>query len=121
MAHILGFLILGLAAGVLSGLIGIGGGVMIIPALVYFFGFAQHRAAGTTLALMVPPIGILAVIEYYRKGFVDIGAAAWICAGFVIGGLIGARYATSLSNVALQRAFGVFLLVIAVKMIFTSK
>src|SRR5436305_7567368 len=113
MNEIVMFLILGLAAGVLSGILGIGGGIIIIPALVYFFGFAQHRAAGTTLALMVPPIGILAVLEYYRKGYVDVKAAAWICAGFVIGGLIGARYATSLSSAVLQRAFGVFLLVIA--------
>jgi uncharacterized protein len=118
---ILAFVVLGLAAGVLSGLIGIGGGIIIIPALVYFFGFEQHRASGTTLALMVPPIGILAVMEYYRKGFVDVHAAAWICAGFVIGGMIGGRFATAMPAVTLQRAFGIFLLAIAVKMIVTAK
>lgn len=117
----IGFIALGLAAGVLSGLIGIGGGIMIIPALVYWFGFAQKRAAGTTLALMVPPIGILAVIEYYKNGYVDVKAAAWICAGFVIGGLIGGKYAVSVPSAALQRLFGVFLLIVAIKMIVTAK
>lgn len=121
MQDILAFAVLGVAAGALSGLIGIGGGIIIIPALVYFFGFEQHRASGTTLALMIPPIGILAVLEYYRKGFVDVKAAAWICAGFVIGGLIGGRYATSIPAATLQRAFGVFLLIIAFKMIFNPK
>ena len=111
----------GLAAGALSGLMGIGGGIVIIPALVYFLGFDQHRAAGTTLALMIPPIGILAVVEYYRKGFVDVRAAALICAGFFVGGLLGARFATSIPSVWLQRSFGVFLLVIAAKMIFWTK
>jgi uncharacterized protein len=121
MTEILGFIALGLAAGVLSGLIGIGGGIIIIPVLAMLFGFEQHRAAGTTLALMVPPIGIFAVIEYYRKGFVDIHAAALICAGFVVGGLIGARFATSIPSAAFQRVFGVFLLAIALKMIFAAK
>src|SRR4051812_10394820 len=111
MQGILAFVVLGLAAGVLSGLMGLGGGVIIIPALVYLFGFEQHRASGTTLALMIPPIGVLAALEYYHQGFVDVRAAAWICAGFVIGGLIGARFATSLPAVTLQRAFGGFLLV----------
>jgi uncharacterized protein len=121
MQGILGFVVLGLAAGVLSGLMGLGGGVIIIPALVYLFGFEQHRASGTTLALMIPPIGILAALEYYKEGFVDVHAAAWICAGFVIGGMLGARFATSLPAVTLQRVFGAFLLLIAVKMIFTAK
>lgn len=120
MQLIFGFIGVGLAAGVLSGLIGIGGGIVVIPALVFLFGFDQHRAAGTTLALMVPPIGILAVIEYYRKGFVDIPAAAWICAGFVFGGLVGGRIATSISGAALQRAFGIFLLYVAAKLIFAK-
>jgi uncharacterized protein len=117
MAQIIAYLALGLLAGILSGLIGIGGGVLIVPALVFLFHFSQHRAQGTTLALLVPPIGILAAWAYYRQGYVDLKVAALICAGFVIGGLLGAKVATSLSNTMLEKVFGVALLLIALKMI----
>lgn len=110
-------LILGLAAGVLSGLLGIGGGILIVPALVLIFGLNQHAAQGTTLALMVPPIGLLAAWVYYKQGYVDIRAAALICLGFFIGGLIGARFATTIDAGLLKRLFGVVLLLVALKMI----
>jgi len=113
----LAYAVVGLAAGVLSGLIGIGGGVLVVPALVMAFGFSQHQAQGTTLAMLVPPIGVLAAWTYYRLGYVDLKAAGLLCAGFFLGGLLGARAATGLSNVMLERVFGVALLVIAVKMI----
>jgi uncharacterized membrane protein YfcA len=118
MTGILPFLLLGLLAGTLSGLIGIGGGVIIVPALVFLFGLSQHQAQGTTLALLVPPIGILAAWTYYRQGYVDLKIAAVVCLGFFFGGLLGARIATSLSNIVLERIFGVALLLIALKMIF---
>jgi uncharacterized protein len=108
---------LGLLAGTLSGLIGIGGGVIIIPALVFLFKFSQQEAQGTTLALMVPPIGLLAAWTYYKYGHVDIKAAALICVGFVLGGWFGAKIANSLSALVLQRIFGVLLLGIAIRMI----
>lgn len=111
------YLLLGLVAGILSGLIGIGGGILIVPALVFLFGFSQHQAQGTTLALLVPPIGILAAYEYYRHGYVNVKIAAFICAGFVLGGLLGARMATGISETMLSRIFGVALLIIAIKMI----
>ena len=76
------YLILGLAAGTLSGLIGIGGGVIIVPALVFLFGLPQHQAQGTTLALLVPPIGILAAWTYYKQGFVDLRLLRWFVWGF---------------------------------------
>jgi len=117
MYHLLFYLLLGLAAGILSGLIGIGGGTIIVPALVFLFGFSQHLAQGTTLALLVPPIGILAAWTYYQRGYVDLHTAAYICAGFFLGGLIGAKVATGLSNIVLERLFGVALLLIALKMI----
>jgi len=117
MMSILLYLILGLVAGILSGLIGIGGGTIIVPALVFLFGFSQHLAQGTTLALLVPPIGILAAWTYYRQGFVDLGIAAYICVGFFFGGMLGAKLATGLSNIVLERIFGVALLLIALKMI----
>jgi uncharacterized protein len=112
-----GYLILGLLAGVLSGLIGLGGGFIIVPALVFIFGFSQHQAQGTTLALLVPPIGILAAWTYYRQGFVDVKVAALIAAGFVVGSLLGARYAMNISSGTLEKVFGVALVLIGLKMV----
>ena len=117
MIHGLLYLLLGLVAGTLSGLIGIGGGTIIVPALVFLFGFSQHLAQGTTLALLVPPIGILAAWTYYKQGYVDLHIAALICLGFFFGGFLGAKFATGLSSVVLERIFGVALLLIALKMI----
>lgn len=111
------FILLGLAAGTLSGLIGIGGGVVIVPALVFLFKFTQHRAEGTTLALLIPPVGILAVLPYFKQGNVDIRAAAYICVGFLFGGLLGGHLANGFSNAVLQKVFGAALLLIAVKML----
>ena len=113
----LAYVLLGITAGVLSGLIGIGGGIIIVPALVFFFGFTQLKAQGTTIALMVPPIGLLAAWTYYQKGYVDIKVAALVCLGFVVGGLVGANIATGLSNVVLEKVFGIILLFIALKML----
>lgn len=112
-----GFVLLGIIAGALGGVVGLGGGIVIIPALVYVFGFSQHMAQGTTLALMVPPIGILAAYAYYQKGYVDIKVAALICAGFLIGSYFGSHFAASLPALALQRIFGGLLLVVAIKML----
>ena len=120
MIPILLYLMLGLVAGILSGLIGIGGGLIILPVLVYWFGLPQHDAQGTTLALMVPPIGLLAAWTYYRHGYVHLDIAAYICLGFFLGGLLGALLATSLPNIVLQKSFGIMLLVISLKMIFTA-
>jgi len=117
MMIILLYILLGFVAGTLSGLIGIGGGTMIVPALVFLFGFSQHLAQGTTLALLVPPIGILAAWTYYKQGFVDLQTAGLICLGFFFGGLLGAKIATGLPSVVLERIFGVALLLIALKMI----
>src|SRR3989337_565433 len=114
------FIAVGLAAGILSGLVGVGGGIIVVPALVFLFGFTQHEAQGTTLAMMVPPIGLLAAWTYYKHGFVDLKVAALICVGFLVGGWLGAKVATGLSNNVLERLFGVFLLVVALKMIFTK-
>ena len=117
MTIILLYILLGLVAGVLSGLIGIGGGVIIVPALVFIFGLSQHQAQGTTLALLIPPIGILAAWTYYKEGYVDLRIASFIAAGFLVGSLVGAKFANTLSNVILERVFGVALLLIALKMI----
>ena len=120
MQNIILYLALGLFAGVLSGLIGIGGGIIIIPAFVLFFGMSQHLAQGTTLALMVPPIGLLAAWTYYKQGYVDMRVAALVCLGFFLGGLLGAKFAVGLSNKVLQKVFGSMLLLVSMKMIFSK-
>lgn len=112
------FLLTGLAGGVLSGLFGIGGGIIVIPMLVLLFGMSQHVAQGTTLALFVPPVGILAAWTYYREGFVDLKVAGLLCIGFFVGGLLGAKLATLVSGIFLKRLFGCIMLLIALKMIF---
>lgn len=111
------FVLLGLGVGVFSGMVGVGGGVLVVPALVYFFGFSQLGAQGTSTALLLPPIGILAAYTYWKNGYVDVRAAALICAGFVLGGLLGAKFAIALPKEALRRFFGAFLLVVSVKML----
>ncbi len=118
MTDIILLLILGLVAGILGGLIGLGGGVIIVPALVLIFGFSQHQAQGTSLAVLLPPIGLLAAWTYYKAGFVDVKAAALVCVGFILGGLIGAKFAVNISEDLLSKIFGAALLLIAVKMIF---
>jgi uncharacterized membrane protein YfcA len=116
--NILLFLLLGLAAGIFSGLIGIGGAIIIIPSLVLLFGLSQHTAQGTTLALMVPPIGLLAAWVYYRHGFVDLKIAGLICLGFFVGGLLGAKFAMEIPDQLLKKVFGVVLLLASLKMMF---
>ena len=111
------YLILGLSVGSLSGLIGIGGGVLITPALIYWFGFSQHNAQGTTLALLVPPIGLLGAWTYFQQGHVDIKAAALICLGFVLGGFIGAKFAVDLPEQFLRRLFGTSLILVGIRML----
>jgi uncharacterized protein len=111
------FILLGLATGVFSGLIGLGGGIILVPALVFIFKLSQHQAQGTTLALMVPPIGLLAAWSYWQEGFVDLRIAALVGAGFFVGGFLGAKLATGVSTAALERTFGVALLLISIKMI----
>jgi uncharacterized protein len=118
MGYVLGLIVLGLVGGIASGLIGIGGGVILVPALVFLFGMGQHHAQGTSMALMVPPIGILGAWTYWRDGYVDLKVAALLCLGFVVGSLLGARLATSLSSQMLERVFGVALLIIGAKMLF---
>jgi uncharacterized membrane protein YfcA len=120
MTNILLYLLLGLVVGIFSGLIGIDGGIILVPALIFFFGLSQHQAQGTTLALMVPPIELLAAWTYYKQGYVDFKIAVFICIGFFCGGFLGAKLAIGLSNEILTKVFGIILLLIAIKMIFTK-
>jgi len=110
------YVILGLVAGIFSGFLGIGGGTIIIPFLVFIAGFTQHQAQGTTLALMIPPIGLLAALRYYQHGNVDIRAAVFICLGFFVGGLFGANLVSPIPDAVLKRVFGIFLVLVGLKM-----
>jgi hypothetical protein len=93
--------------GVLSGLIGIGGGIVIVPVLVLLFSLSQHTSYGAMLALMVPPIGLLAAWTYYKGGFVDLKMAAFICVGFFIGGLLGSKSAVAIPDQLLRKISGI--------------
>ncbi|MFH1692043.1 MAG: sulfite exporter TauE/SafE family protein [Candidatus Omnitrophota bacterium] len=112
------YLILGLVTGVFGGFLGIGGATIVVPALVFCFGFSQHQAQGTILAAMIPPIGLLAAIRYYHAGNVNIQAALLIAVGFFVGGYFGARFVEYIPEIVLKKVFGVFLLLIAARMIF---
>jgi uncharacterized protein len=118
MTTVLGYATLGLVAGLLSGLVGIGGGVIIVPALVFLFGMSQHAAQGTTVAMLVLPVGILAAWVYYRQGFVNLPAAGLIAAGFVIGSVIGARFAVAIPAPLIEKIFGGTIILIGLKLIF---
>ncbi len=109
---------IGLLAGSFSGLVGIGGGVIIIPMLIFFLGLTQHEAQGTSLAIMLPPIGFMAAFQYYKAGHVNLMYALIIAVAFFIGGYFGAKYAVKMPQDILKKVFGVFLLIIAIKTIF---
>jgi hypothetical protein len=112
------FIILGLAGGVLSGILGIGGAVIIVPALVYLFGFDQKMAQGTTLAMLIPPVGLLGVWQYYNAGNVNFKVAGLMCIGLFVGAYFGGYLANQVSSDTLRKIFGVVLLLISLKMIF---
>ncbi len=114
------YVLLGLVAGGFSGIIGLGGGIILVPAFIFLFGMSQQQAQGTTLALMVPPIGVLAAYTYYQAGFVDIKVAALVCLGFIFGGWIGAKFAVQMPKEVLQKIFAITLFLISIKMFFNK-
>lgn len=116
MAGTIGFALIGIVAGILSGLFGIGGATVIIPSLVFIKGFPQLTAQGTSLAAMLPPVGILAFMQYYKKGNVDIKAAAIICIAMLIGARFGGQIANILPVNILKKAFALFIIFVGVKM-----
>ncbi len=108
--------VIGLAGGILSGLFGIGGGLVIVPGLILLAGFPIAKAAGTSLAALLLPVGLFGALEYYRAGQVDLRAAAIIAVGLLVGAYLGARIGTSLDPAIAQRAFGIFLLVVGARL-----
>ena len=111
------YILLGLTVGVLSGIVGIGGGIMIVPVLVYFFHMSQHKAQGTSLAALLAPAGALAFWEYYKAGNVDLKAGLLIALGFLVGGYFGGMWAQHLSEMVLRRVFGTFLVIIGIRLL----
>ncbi len=113
-------LLVGVVVGLVSGVVGIGGGVLFIPALVWLFGMNQHRAQGTSLGALLAPVGIFAFLEYYRKGNADLRIGLLLAAGFVIGGYFGAVGAQHISELWLRRIFAGMLVLVGARMFFTK-
>jgi len=113
--------IVGLAAGFLSGLIGIGGGVIIVPALVLFLGFTQKEAQGTSLGILLLPVGILAVIQYYKQGYMNVNYVLIVAVAFVLGGFLGSKLALGLSDEKMKKIFAIIMMLIAIKMLFFDR
>lgn len=114
---IITLLLIGLFSGMLSGLVGVGGGIIIVPALVFFLGFSQQYAQGTSLGLLLLPVGILAVLNYYNKGYIDMKVVGIMAIAFVFGGWLGSKLAVSISEVMVKRIFAVILFYSAFKML----
>jgi uncharacterized membrane protein YfcA len=113
--------LIGLIAGMLSGLVGVGGGIIIVPALVLFLGFSQHQATGTSLGILLLPAGIFAVINYYKQGYIDLKVVGLLFVGFLIGGFLGSKISLTLSEAAVKKIFAIMLVIIAGKMLFFDK
>ncbi len=111
-------LCLGLVAGVLSGLVGVGGGFIIVPALIYFVGFSQHTAQGTVLFMFTMPFGILGVYNYYQEGYVNWKTALIIGSTFIIGSFFGSKLAISLDQNLVRKIFGTIIFLVSLKMLF---
>ena len=118
---ILILLIIGLVAGLLSGMVGIGGGIVIVPALVYFLGVNQHLAQGTSLAMMLLPVGILGVMNYYKGGAIDVKYALLLAPPFVLGAYFGSKFTLAIDGLTVKKIFGGVMMVVAIKMMFFDK
>ena len=111
---------IGITAGIMAGMLGIGGAIIMIPALVYFMGVSQQTAQGTSLAVMLPPIGIIAAYNYYKAGQVNIKFALILAAAFLIGSYFGSKLALNLPQPLLKKIFGILLILVAAKMLFSK-
>jgi uncharacterized membrane protein YfcA len=110
--------LVGLLAGLISGSLGVGGGIIIVPALVFFLGFTQHQAQGISLGMMLAPIGLLAFINYYREGYTNLKYSVLLLLAFFIGSYLGSRIAVELPAATLKKVFGGLMLVAGIRMIF---
>lgn len=110
-------ILIGLGAGILGGMVGLGGGLIMIPALIMILGFSPKEAQGTSVAVMLPPIGILAAMNYYKAGYVNMKYAIIIAMAFIIGGYFGSKWAIALPDVIVKRVFAGFMIITAIKMV----
>ena len=117
---ILILILLGLIAGFLGGFAGVGGAIIIIPGLVFLLGMTQFEAQGTSLAMMVPPIGILAAIQYYKNGFVNWKYGLILALAFVLGAYLGSKVVLDIPQNIVKKAFGILLIFVAIKLIFSK-
>lgn len=113
-------IVIGIITGIMAGMLGIGGAIIMIPALVYFMGFSQQMAQGTSLAVMLPPIGILAAYNYYKAGQVDLKVAIILAICFLVGSFFGSKLALNVPQNVLKKIFGVLLLLVAAKMLLSK-
>ena len=111
----------GLAAGVAAGMFGIGGGLIIVPALIFLLGLKEKQAIGTSLAALIPPVGLLGAAEYYRNDYINIKYAALIAVGLFIGAYFGAKLVISMPDALIRRIYAIFLLAIAARMLIMGK
>ena len=116
--RLIGGLSLGFGTGILAGMVGVGGGLIIIPVLIYFFKMDQHTAQGTSLAILLPPTGLFAFMQYYKAGHVDLGVPVTIAIGVLLGGYFGGSLAQHLSGPVLRKTFAVVMALAALKMYF---
>lgn len=112
--------VIGILSGLLAGIFGVGGAIIVIPALVFMLGFSQHDAQGTSLAFMLPPVGILATWNYWKEGHVNWKVALILSLTFVVGAYLGSNFSVNISDRTLRRIFGILMIVIAIKMIFSK-
>jgi uncharacterized membrane protein YfcA len=120
LSTILILLVIGTITGVMAGMLGIGGGIVVIPALVMIMGLSQQTAQGTSLAMMLPPVGILAVYNYYKAGHVDIRIAILLAIAFIAGSYFGSKLAITIPQDLMKKIFGVVLFLFALKMFFSK-
>lgn len=113
--YLLGLLCVGLLAGFLSSLVGIGGGIVVVPALVFMFGLSQKAAQGTSLAMLLPPIGILSVMIYHKAGNIRWDYAAILIVTFLVGSYFGAKWVQNMNTTTIKRIFAVFMILMAIK------
>lgn len=118
---ILILLLVGLAAGMLSGMVGVGGGIVIVPCLVYFLGFSQKMAQGSSMGLLLLPVGILGALQFYKSGFIDFRVVLIIASAFIAGSYFGSKWALSMPQESVKKIFAVVMLIIAIKMLFIDK
>tara|TARA_B100001287_G_scaffold276656_1_gene288483 strand:- start:472 stop:840 length:369 start_codon:yes stop_codon:yes gene_type:complete len=113
-------IVIGLLSGSLSGLVGVGGGIIMIPLLISFFGFTQLNAQGTAIAAMLPPIGILAAINYYQEGYVRWEYSLVIAIAFIVGGYFGSKLSIAISQHMVRQIFAIILIIVALKLFFSK-